>query len=601
LLSLPIPQKGNCNPFFMEYYPQKHLSGKWLKAAVVGSLWATVEIIIGSLLHNLRVPMAGTTLSFITVYLIISFFQLWRENGIIWRAGLICALMKSISPSAFILGPMIGIFSEALILEMIIRLAGKNPIAYAIGGALAVFSALVQKAVTLLILYGWDFVKLLESMTIFATRQLRIESLSPAGLLWILTGIYLISGVVAGLLGYSTGQKFLKSQESEAVSLKLEGKVKSDLFSQSKKHTHSFPLIFISFFALIAGMLVISNTSLLFSLLFSLAWLSFTYWRYGQNMRYLKKPGLWLQLGFLILFSALFWQGFSIQQLFKTEGMVIGIKMSLRALVLLSGFTAISIELKNPVVKNLLYARGLQNLYESLELSFSALPGIMEEFSLRTKKVFGFKKMTHSMLKRSQALLEVFTLMGKNRPVIFILTGKINEGKTTFARRLVDILAAGGLKPAGFFSIGNANDHTRHAYSIINIQSGAVHALCSAEPGKNKMKVGRFYFDESGVEAGRRIITGSLNQGNDFLVIDEIGPFEINDQGWAPAIETAIRSQPIAHLWIVRESLVRPMIRKWNVGDVYVFNVSREIVEEIAKIIFSKISNTSFSPEGKIK
>ena len=280
---------------------------------------------------------------------------------------------------------------------------------------------------------------------------------------------------------------------------------------------------------------------------------------------------------------------------------MIGLKMSLRALVLLSGFTAISIELKNPVVKNLLYAKGLQNLYESLELSFAALPGIMEEFSLRTKKVTGFRKLTHAMLKRSQALLEVFTLTGKDRPVVFILTGKINEGKTTFARRLVENLVAGGLKPSGFFSIGNANDQTRHAYSISDIQSGAEHALCSAKPGKNKLKVGRFYFDESGVEAGRRIITDSLNQGNDLLVIDEIGPFEINDQGWAPAIEEAIKGYAIPHLWVVRESLIKPVIRKWTVGDVYVFNIANETVEEIAEVINSKISNTSISPEGKIE
>jgi len=585
----------------MEFFPQKHLSDKWLKAAVVGSLWATIEIIIGSLLHNLKIPLAGTTLSFITVFLIISFFHLWRENGIIWRAGLICALMKSISPSAIILGPMIGILSEALILEMAIRLAGKNPVAYGLGGALAVFSALVQKAATLLILYGWDFVRLLENMTLFATRQLRLETLSPSNLLWILSAIYLLSGAFAGILGYRTGQRYLKTHEKENLVSTVQSQAKSDLFRHSKKRQHSLPLLFIAFFMLIVGMLVISYSSLKNSAIFSFFWLLFTYWRYGQNMRYLKKPGLWLQLGFIILFSAVFWQGFSLQEAVKTEGLVVGAKMSLRALVLLGGFTAISIELKNPVIKNLLYSRGLQNLYESLELSFAALPGIMEEFSLQTRKILGFRKMTHAMLKRSQSLLEMFSLMGKNRPMVFVLTGKINEGKTNFAMQVVEKLKQGGLSPAGFFSVGNTNDQNREAYSLLDIQTGIDRKLCSFEPGKEKVRVGRFFFDEQGIEFGREIILESLKQDNDFLVVDEIGPLEINDQGWAPALEVVIKNSGFPHLWIVRESLLKPVIRKWNLGDVYVFNVSKETVDEIASTILEKINIASFSPAGKTK
>lgn len=585
----------------MEFFPQKHLSDKWLKASVVGSLWATIEIIIGSLLHNLKIPLAGTTLSYITVFLIISFFQLWRENGIIWRAGLICALMKSISPSAIILGPMIGILSEALILEMVIRLAGKNPIAYALGGALAVFSALVQKAATLLLLYGWDFVRLLENMALFATRQLRIENLSPSNLLWLLSAIYLLSGSIAGILGYRTGRMYLKTHENENITATVQSHARSDLFRHSKKRRHSIPLLFMAFFMLIAGMLIISYSSLKISLLFSFFWLLFTYRRYGHNMRYLKKPGLWLQLGFIILFSVVFWQGFSMQEPFKPEGLVVGIKMSLRALVLLGGFTAISIELKNPVIKNLLYSRGLQSLYESLELSFEALPGIMEEFSLQTKKILGFRKMTHAMLKRSQSMLEMFSLFGKNRPLVFILSGEVNEGKTKFAMQVVDKLKQEGFSPAGFFSVGNTNDNNREAYSLIDIQTGIERELCSFEPGKKKVRVGRFFFNDQGIEFGREILKASLNQGNDLLVVDEIGPLEINDQGWAPALEVVIKKGSIPHLWVVRESLLKPVIRKWNLGDVYVFNISIEPVDQIASTIMEKTNNFSFAPEDKNK
>ena len=118
----------------------------WLKAAVAGSLWASVEIIAGSFLHNLRLPLSGTILTFISVYLMISFAVIWNEKGLIIRAGLICALMKSISPSAIIIGPMLGILSEAIILEAAIYFLGHNLTGYVLGGSLAVLSCIRQSA-----------------------------------------------------------------------------------------------------------------------------------------------------------------------------------------------------------------------------------------------------------------------------------------------------------------------------------------------------------------------------------------------------------------------------------------------------------------------
>src|SRR5664280_40231 len=114
----------------MQIIPGKPLSQIWLKASVVGSIWASVEIILGSFLHNLKFPLSGMILSFISVWFLISFLQIWKENGLIMRAGIICALMKSISPSAFILGPMIGIFIEAILIELFILILGKNLIGY---------------------------------------------------------------------------------------------------------------------------------------------------------------------------------------------------------------------------------------------------------------------------------------------------------------------------------------------------------------------------------------------------------------------------------------------------------------------------------------
>lgn len=572
----------------MKRYPKKQLSEKWLKAAVVGSLWATVEIVLGSLLHNLKLPLAGSILSFITVYLVISFFQVWNNHGLIWRAGLICALMKSISPSAIILGPMIGILSQAIILDMIIRLTGKNLFSYLLGGALAVFSALAQKALTLLILYGWDFVLLLENMYFFAARQLRIEQLPPSWLLAMLSLAYLFSGALAGLMGFMTGRNYVRVQSDSPAYQSVKPPGQSDLFKHTRKNNHSILLLFLSFAVLVTGMLVITRSALWVSAILVFTVLVLGYLRYPNNMRYLRKPALWIQLGIIILLSALFKNG--LEQMLSPEGFSIGLKMSFRALLLLTCFAVISAELKNPVVKNLLYNRGFQNLYQSVELAFSALPGIMDEFYSQSQRIKGFKKLAYAMLGRSQALLDAFRKAEENRKPIFILTGRTNQGKTSFTRQLIEELQKEALTVRGFVTLGNTNDSSRNAYNIKDILSGKETALCSTQTDAQKPHYGRFYFEESGIEKGCDTIAQTLTHPTDLLVIDELGPMEINDRGWAPAIEKVVENNACAQFWVVREKLVKPLMRKWNVGDVVVFRLEEDDVKSIHKTITLKIN-----------
>ena len=121
------------------------LSEKWIKASIVGTIWAASEIVLGSFLHNLKVPFSGNVLTGIGIVILISLGSTWRENGLFWRAGLICAIMKTISPSAVIFGPMIAILSESLLLELSVRLFGRTLLGFALGAVLAMTWNLFQR------------------------------------------------------------------------------------------------------------------------------------------------------------------------------------------------------------------------------------------------------------------------------------------------------------------------------------------------------------------------------------------------------------------------------------------------------------------------
>ncbi len=154
----------------------------WQRAAIYGSLWAAVEIVVGSFLHNLRVPLAGSLLAAVGVMLMTAGHRAFPERGLIWRAALVCALMKSVSPSAVILGPMVGILMEGVLLEAVVRLFRGRAAGYLIGGALAVSWAMAQRVLNAVISFGTDVVRLYVDAYSFAVavaRRLVLRSVRP--------------------------------------------------------------------------------------------------------------------------------------------------------------------------------------------------------------------------------------------------------------------------------------------------------------------------------------------------------------------------------------------------------------------------------------
>jgi len=347
----------------------------WMKAAVAGGLWAAFEIIIGSFLHNLRIPFAGSILSATAVILVIAFHRLWPVRGIVWRAGLICALMKTISPSALIIGPMIGIFSEALLIEISLRLFGKNRIAYLIGGMLGVSSSLIHKIVSIWILYGNDIIQVYLNIYKFSVKQLGIENITPGIAISALFAIYLISGGIAAIIGMSVPiENQLDDIEVKSVDIGL-----STPFELSGVQ-FSIKLLLAHLAAVPAFILMLRYLPMWVTTLLMLAWAFGLYFKYPQVIRRFRKPVLWVQFLLIVLFAAFFMDSHCKSLIcFSLAGFYAGLAMMMRAALLILAFAAISVEVRNPVVRLFLERRGMRNLYYSLSIAFAALPFMIEQ------------------------------------------------------------------------------------------------------------------------------------------------------------------------------------------------------------------------------
>jgi hypothetical protein len=370
----------------MELIASKPLKEIWLKASVLGSIWASIEILLGSFLHNLKIPFSGMILSLIGVWLIISFLQVWKERGLVWRAGIICALMKSISPSAIILGPMIGIFTEALLIEFFIFVLGKNIVGYLFAGAFAVLSSLLQKFFSLLILYGFDFLKILNDLYHFAVKQININTLSPLNLLIMITTIYVIIGMVGAMAGYFTGLKHTRNIQSPAENSEVILQFKNQFTNQSMGQNYSIIFLLLNIITIAIILFLINYNFSIAAIISGLVYVVFCIYKYRNSLRRLRKISFWVSFIIITFAAAFLWNGFSQGAFFSINGLMIGLKMNARAIIIIIGFAAISFELKNPLIKSLLYHRGFASLYQSMILAFSALPFIISNLSTQGSK-----------------------------------------------------------------------------------------------------------------------------------------------------------------------------------------------------------------------
>jgi len=561
------------------------LSNLWLKSAALGSLWASNEIIVGSFLHNIRFPLSGTIMSFFSVVFIFAFISRWPQKSLIIRAGIIAAMMKSISPSAIILGPMIGIIVEAVILELFFRLSKGRLFLMLIGGGLAVSEVLFQKVFTLLITFGWDIMLMLDALYEYVNKQFMSFGSTGELAVFILFSVYFIIGVVAAIVGIRAGKmSFIIEKEIAAIPIFVQKKNKS-LFSNNYDEKYSWALLIFHFLILIIGMQFIKSTIWYYGLIYVLVYFGIIAIRYKRAFNHLKKPSFWLIFFLISLLAGFLFSQKDTGNFFSWTGFFIGMKMNIRAALVVISFAAIGKELKSPLIKTVLYKNGLQNFYRALNLAFGVLPESLKAFP-GPKELFRSPVLLISkLLLYAENLMTELERRDKKMLPIIIISGNIQQGKTTFVRKVINRLERQNIEIGGIMSNVEYDGDQRVGYTLENLKSGEKIQLCNIAENKEWKKQGKFYFNPDAVIQGNEIL-GFDNSNPDLIVIDEIGPLEVKSGGWAPSIQKIAEEAKAPMLWVVRDSLVNKISRKWPVGKIYHFKLSEDLpaadVENIA-------------------
>jgi nucleoside-triphosphatase THEP1 len=548
----------------------RHLSEKWIKASIAGTIWAASEIVLGSFLHNLRVPFSGNILTAIGIIILISISYIWKEKGLFWRAGLICAVMKTMSPSAVIFGPMIAIFSESVLIEVSTRLLGRTLIGYAVGAMLAMSWNLFHKIVSYIVYYGANIIDVYTNLLKMAQRQLNIQT----DIVWlpilILLAVYALFGLLAAIIGIRVGRKMLSQPPA-----RIQGGSKSPEILQRKETEFRYSVLwlFLNFILIISSMLILSMSAwyvwapviILIAVIWAL--------RYRRAMRQLSKPKFWIIFVVITLLTAFVFTAGG-EGDFWRSGLLTGISMNFRAIIIIMGFSALGTELYNPVVRNFFSKTAFRNLPLAVELSVESLPYFISTIpdfkSFRKNPVSVF----YQVLAHAESRLS--EIKGKKKKV-YILTGGRAEGKTTYLSGLIEKIKLEGIEPSGIIAERVMNGNLTTGYDIIDIETLERYPFLSDESGPGLDKIGKFSVIPEGLAAGIHILSGRQYDEKKLIIIDEVGAMELQDEGWAGAISSILGTKSNDLLLVVRNIFVNQVIEKWDLHEAVVLDIHNDL------------------------
>ncbi len=144
---------------------------------------------------------------------------------------------------------------------------------------------------------------------------------------------------------------------------------------------------------------------------------------------------------------------------------------------------------------------------------------------------------------------------------IYLLSGPIQTGKTTrlfeWVKNRKDV--DGILAPI-------ISDE-RHLLHISTLEK---HSLENPQNIKDQVKIGRFKFSKSIFLWAQEKLFKINTSNTDWLIVDEIGPLELEGKGLEPAVTSLLedyKSQKINILLVIRDGLVQKVLKHYLINE----------------------------------
>jgi nucleoside-triphosphatase THEP1 len=270
------------------------------------------------------------------------------------------------------------------------------------------------------------------------------------------------------------------------------------------------------------------------------------------------------------------------------DGLLIGIRMNLRAVVIILGFSVLGTELYNPKIRGFFLKTSFKHLPLALELSFQSLPVMISAIP-------GFKALMknpvsviYQIVSRIEYRLDDIKC-GLSRRV-FLITGAVGQGKTRQLQQIIETLKTQGISVGGVLSPRIMEHGITVGYDVIDIGSGERAEFLREMAGDGPEKIGKYAILPAGLEAGLNALKSARESGCRVVVVDEVGKLELEDRGWAGDLDALVNDSQQTLILAVRDSNTELLQQKWNIRNCTVYNVSEEDPLRICEAIMPRLS-----------
>lgn len=141
---------------------------------------------------------------------------------------------------------------------------------------------------------------------------------------------------------------------------------------------------------------------------------------------------------------------------------------------------------------------------------------------------------------------------------IFIVTGAIKTGKTSSLKNWLTTTV-------NIYGIVTPIINGKRCF--MNANTNETFAMEAAtEAIEDYLPIGKFIFSKKGFKQAIHIIDTALNMQQQWLLIDEIGPLELNGFGFATILKKALHANGIHLILVVRTHLLQEVLNTFAIN-----------------------------------
>ncbi|NIM90903.1 MAG: DUF2478 domain-containing protein [Candidatus Aminicenantes bacterium] len=170
--------------------------------------------------------------------------------------------------------------------------------------------------------------------------------------------------------------------------------------------------------------------------------------------------------------------------------------------------------------------------------------------------------------------------------MIFVLTGPVDSGKTTFLKKVIGKLEKQKVKMDGFLSEAIVKGQEKIGYDLVDLRDGRSVPFIRKSGLQSWQRIGPYFFIPESLSWAKKIILRSREA--DILVVDEIGPLELSGQGLWDALEHVIFQRLQKYLFVLRREILKDFLKMVGKTEVKIIDIKKKdafprLLEEINK------------------